>query len=117
MPTAAIAYYFNTIVLGENASVAVGDVDIASQVNTIRVGDFDSLRHALIRNGVPESDIEVLRKLTDGLTAEDVSQNRDTASKLRDWSADTARKIEDTGWRCPGNNRRNAAPVDSCVLR
>lgn len=60
VPTPAVAYYFNTIVMGGNASVAIGDVDIISQVNNVRMGDFDSLRDTLTRNGVLESDIESL---------------------------------------------------------
>ncbi len=42
VPAPAVAYYFNTIVMGENASIALGDMDIVSQVNNVRTGDFDS---------------------------------------------------------------------------
>jgi hypothetical protein len=93
VPIPAIAYYFNTIVLGENASVGIGDVDITSQVNNVQAGDFDSLRDALIRNGVVESDIESLREMIGELSAEDVSQDPAAKSRLREWSASTGQKI------------------------
>ena len=87
VPQPAVAYYFNTIVMGQNASVALGPNAFAEQLSHIQPHDFESLSESLSRLGIRHEEIEALRDLTDELTPEEVEGNPSAMDRIRDWSA------------------------------
>jgi hypothetical protein len=93
VPPPAIAYYFNTIVLGQNASVALGGDVFTTHINHVTPGDFDSLSRSLIKIGADEGDIESLRNISSEISKNDFETDPSKIQRLRDWSTSLAGKI------------------------
>lgn len=93
VPSPAIAYYFNTLVMGQNPSVALGGDVFAYHINHVTLGDLDSLSQSLSDLGVDESDIELLKKISGEVSKDDFEQDPSSVQRLRDWSTSVAGKI------------------------
>ena len=87
---------FQNMVVGDNATIVIGNQNTTNVTNTIQQGDWASLADTLKQNGVSEEDVEELNRAIadDGpLTAE-----QGFGPSVKDWMKKMWTKAVDTSW-------------------
>lgn len=90
---------FQHMVIGDNATIVVGNGNITSSNIGVMKGDFASLAMVLRNNGVGEEDISDLQNAVDQDSASIDSENKQFGPAVKDWMSKMMRKVIDTSWQ------------------
>jgi hypothetical protein len=90
---------FQHAVFGDNATIVVGDHNVATIKNAVKKGDFSSLAAALVDQGVAVSDISALQSAVERDRGAVDLEKKQFGPAVRNWLSDMLKKAIDTSWQ------------------
>lgn len=89
---------FNNTVIGDNATIVVGDSNTQHIKNSVVTNDFSSLQNVLKENGVDQEDIDELKASIDNDKNSQEIKNKSLGSNVTNWIGKMVSKAASTTW-------------------
>lgn len=90
---------FQHTVIGDNATIVIGNQNVTTVKNMVKKGDFASLAAALKSNGVADTDIAALQVAIDRDKALVDKEKKQLGPSVKAWMSKMMEKVIDSSWQ------------------